>query len=126
MGAGISVCSADDDSTISRQVKKDGDDDIGGSGTAIPASKFDAIANLLASNYHNHSLLGVGNPLLGEGTAVSPPPVVDGAVSPTASMKKGLARVVPSLRSKLLPAPLPRAKRKRLSREHHQVRYVCC
>lgn len=127
MGAEISTRSADDDSAISRQVKKDGDDDTDGSGTVISASKFDAIANLLASNYHNRSLPGVGNPL-GKGAVSSPlvdgGAVVDGTVSPTASIKKDLARVVPSLRSKLLPAPLPRAERKRLSLEQQQLRYV--
>ena len=107
MGAGSSVRPTDD-STNSRQVKKD-DADVDGRDNS--ASNFDVLVDLLASNYHNHRLVGVGSPL-SEGTAS---PVVE--ASPTASTDKGLACVVPSLRSNPQPPPLPRAERMRLSRE---------
>lgn len=128
MGAGSSACPTDD-SASSRQVKKDDDGDVD-SRCTISASKFELFVNLLASNYHNHRLLGrVGSPL-GEGKA-SPSPAVGvggggggGAISPSASIRKGLARVVPSsLRSKPLSPPIPREERKRLSREQQQLRY---
>lgn len=144
-GAGSSVHTFNNANPL--DVKKDDDDDDVVLRDNFSASKFDVFADLLASNYHNDHCRGVGNPLGEAPTTTTTTPVIGavsltaasaikrglapvvGAVSPTASaIRKGLARIVvpPSLRSKPLPPPLPRAERKKLSREQQQqqLRYA--
>lgn len=98
MGAGSSV---GNDATTART--SSGHEDVAG-GVTPTAEEFEACAKLLTSKYHDLRLRSGGG--------VSS----EGGAAPSSVLENGVASST-SLRSRSLTTPLPRAERKRLSRQ---------